>query len=571
MRRVIAAILALVGTFYAACGDVLAGVQVPAEYLILPGVGIGDFKLGMSKDKVLERLGEPRLIYNSDGSYTLHNLPTTWYRLYYGNITFQVSSNAVRMIRAHSPSYTFANGLGVGDSEDKIKLAFGGDFESEEGSLSYNNKGVEFNIDKENRTVEEIDVFRATDDHGETDAPDGENATRSDNPLPGPLVFPKIDRRPQAAAWQRGELERLLKYNPDADDRPEIDLRTSDLSKLDLRKSIEDLMDATFDHRTVWPASEKMPRDFDWQRIMELGKNPGLGVRSLHKEGITGRGVRIAIIDQPLQVDHREYADRLQLYEEIHVRHNTVAQMHGPAVASIAVGQTVGVAPEAELFYIAQFNFDWEKEGAPTLQYLAQGINRILEINEQLPPDNKIRVISISKGWTPNDIPDKEYKLIMEAGQNAQAAGMLVMCMSVQRFHEECHFNGLGRSPLANPDVFESYEPGWFYTKEFWAGGHRPNKGSFWVPMGARTTASPSGIDEYVYYRTGGGSWCPPYITGLYALAVQVDPAITPERFWSLAARTGRIIEFERNGKRRRLGPIINPVRLIRLIEAAKE
>ena len=28
------------------------------------------------------------------------------------------------------------------------------------------------------------------------------------------------------------------------------------------------------------------------------------------------------------------------------------AQMHGPAVSSIAVGKTVGVAPEADLYYI---------------------------------------------------------------------------------------------------------------------------------------------------------------------------------------------------------------------------
>jgi hypothetical protein len=43
-----------------------------------------------------------------------------------------------------------------------------------------------------------------------------------------------------------------------------------------------------------------MPQDFDWERIMELGKNPGLGIRKLHTQGITGRGIGIAIIDQTL-------------------------------------------------------------------------------------------------------------------------------------------------------------------------------------------------------------------------------------------------------------------------------
>ena len=38
--------------------------------------------------------------------------------------------------------------------------------------------------------------------------------------------------------------------------------------------------------------------------------------------------------------------------------------MHGPAVASIAVGKTVGVAPEADLYYISSVNgslFAWIK------------------------------------------------------------------------------------------------------------------------------------------------------------------------------------------------------------------
>ena len=86
--------------------------------------------------------------------------------------------------------------------------------------------------------------------------------------------------------------------------------------------------------------------------------------------------------------------------------------------------------------------------------------------------------------------------------------------------------------------------------------------------MDSRTTASHTGSDEYAFYRVGGFSWAVPYIAGVYALAAQADPAITPERFWTLAARTGRTIEMEHSGKRKPLGPIVDPVRLIRSIEA---
>ncbi len=64
--------------------------------------------------------------------------------------------------------------------------------------------------------------------------------------------------------------------------------------------------------------------------------------------------------------------------------------MHGPAVASIAVGKNVGVAPEADLYYIAETHgvfkedgFDWD------LYWIAKSIDRIIEINRTLPMDKK--------------------------------------------------------------------------------------------------------------------------------------------------------------------------------------
>ena len=66
---------------------------------------------------------------------------------------------------------------------------------------------------------------------------------------------------------------------------------------------------ASFDTDTRGPP--QMPAGYDPQQIMELGKNPGLGVRALHLEGITGRGIHVAFIDQPLLLDHAAYKGRL--------------------------------------------------------------------------------------------------------------------------------------------------------------------------------------------------------------------------------------------------------------------
>jgi len=381
------------------------------------------------------------------------------------------------------------------------------------------------------------------------------------------IQWPKIDRRPAAAKWPLlWRLPKVPTYDPNSDKAFQVDLRQRFMASLDLRDSLADLQQATFDDATIWPPAEKMPPGFDPEAILERARNPGLGVRALHAKGITGRGVGIAILDQPLQVDHQEFGDRLRLYEELNIRKDMKAQMHGPAVASIAVGKTVGVAPEADLYFVAQWNGDYEDgEFTYNFEYLARGIDRILEINQQLPEDRKIRVISASIGWTPKR---KGYDRITEATERAKAAGLLVICSSVERVHG-FKFHGLGRDPQADPDDPNSYEPGYWWAESFYQGDDYVTGGDrLLVPMDSRTTAGPTGTDQYVFYRHGGWSWAIPYIAGMHALAAQVDPTITPDRFWDVAMKTGHTIELQHDGQTHKLGPILNPPGLIEALRA---
>lgn len=377
---------------------------------------------------------------------------------------------------------------------------------------------------------------------------------------PLPAIFPKIDRKPAPVHWVRGTMDSLPIYDPASEQLWQMDLRSYDLSTLDLRTSLNDLTYADFDSKTIWPPTEMMPQNFNWQQEMELGKNPGLGIRQLHAKNITGYGVGIAIIDQALLVDHQEYSAQLRLYEEASDIQGKamMSQMHGPAVASIAVGKTTGVAPGADLYYIAtsMCNTTGTFEDND-FSCLAQNVRRILKINESLPNGRKIRVISISVGWKPES---KGYDEISAATKEAVDAGMLVVCSSIEQVHG-FKFHALGRDPLADPDRFESYEPGLWWAKEFYAGEQFSDR--LLVPMDSRTTASPTGTSDYVFYREGGWSWSIPYIAGVYALAAQVKPAITPNEFWQLALQTGQTIELNHAGKVIRFGPIIDPAALM--------
>jgi hypothetical protein len=382
----------------------------------------------------------------------------------------------------------------------------------------------------------------------------------------------KITRHPSPANYNRGSLKVLPKFDSNYGGGKVIDLRGFDLSSIDLTDRTNDLMYSDFDSKTIWPKS--LPKKFNPEEVMKLGKTPALGVDRLHKRGITGKNIGIAIIDQGLLVDHTEYKDNLKMYEEIHCS-DSQAQMHGSAVSSIAVGKNVGVAPDANLYYIAETHGDYIGSGFTwDFTWVAKSIDRILEVNKTLPNDEKIRVISISVGW---DKSQKGYDEVNAAVNRAKDEGIFVVSSSLINTHGYM-FNGLGRSPLNNPKVPSSYEPGLF-----WADRYYENDKEFYstlgksvgvnigdvllLPMDSMTIASPTGINDYVFYREGGWSWSIPFIAGLYALACQVKPDINPDIFWSAALNTGDTIKVQKNGKEYELRKVVNPVKLMEAIK----
>lgn len=382
----------------------------------------------------------------------------------------------------------------------------------------------------------------------------------------------KITKHPEPANYNRESVRTLPPPNPAYEGDKTLDLRSYDLSSLDLKDKAKDLEYAEFDSKTIWPKS--LPDKFDPKKQMDLCKSPGLNVKELHKKGITGKGVGLAIIDQTLLVDHIEYKDNLKMYEEIH-NFGDQAQMHGPAVASIAVGKNVGVAPDADLYYIAETHGEYKNNDFEyDFTWVAKSIDRILEVNNTLPKDKKIRVISISVGW---DKSQKGYEEVNAAVDRAKKAGVFVVSSSLINT-DGYMFNGLGRNPLSDPEATSSYEPGLFWKDRYYEYGNEfytmmGEKAGvkidevLLIPMDSRTTASPTDPKDYVFYREGGWSWSIPYVAGLYALACEVNPEVTPEIFWSTALKTGDTIKVQNNGKDYEMKKVVNPVKLMEALK----
>jgi hypothetical protein len=373
---------------------------------------------------------------------------------------------------------------------------------------------------------------------------------------------------PTPANWRRGALKEFPKYNPSKPTAFNVDLRSYNLSKQNLESRYNDLLYADFNTKTVW--SDILPKGYNPNTLMEIGKNPGLGIRELHKEGVTGKGVSIAIIDQRLLRTHKEYSKQLKLYKEFGYKNvpNKSASMHGSAVSSIAVGKTCGVAPDANLYYFAANNMRMisKTKYEKYCNDYTKAINYILKLNQVLPVNQKIRVISISWGYEPGSdrIGMKEY---VKAINSAKKQNILVVTTSLENTYDY-GITGLGRTGLDNPDKISSFAPGIFYSKAFFAGNWKQGNDNISIPMDCRTTASPLSNSDYVYYSNGGLSWSVPWLAGLYTLACQVDPKITPEEFLKVTYRTGVPSLFKADGDAlQNFGNIANPTKLINVLK----
>jgi hypothetical protein len=281
------------------------------------------------------------------------------------------------------------------------------------------------------------------------------------------------------------------------------------LVRLDLTEQASRLSRLPFSNRTQWPPATRLPKGFDPVKLLDIGKNPGLGVRKLHERGIDGRRIHIAIIDQPLLREHREYKDRIVQYREIDLEAVSGERLHGTAVMSIAVGKTCGTAPAASVYFYGVPTWKWWDEHCKPYAAL---LDRITEHNRVLPAGQRVRVVSISLGAF-SQWPDRH--LWAGAVQRARDQGILVVSCDPANLR----IGMLKRDLTRDPELAASY------PRQLFFGG----RDALFVPAGNRTTAYFSGPEDYLFWRDGGLSWTVPYLAGLAALAFQENPDLKPQ------------------------------------------
>lgn len=284
----------------------------------------------------------------------------------------------------------------------------------------------------------------------------------------------------------------------------------------------DDIPTYTFNEGTVLKGNEELQR-----QVLENGKNPGLGVRTLHDAGITGKGVNVAIIDQNLLLDHPEFAGKISAYYDTGCDVDPArGSMHAPAVTSLLVGNSIGVAPDAKVYFAA----------APTwlgdTKYEADALYWIIEQNKSLPESEKIRVVSVSAAPSGPGTPRTQNQQMWdEAVLAAQNEGMLVLDC---RDDSKTGIIGAAFYDPTNPDDVSLCVAGYPSSPE------RSPSERIGVPNSYRTVAEEytERTPSYQYCGQGGQSWAIPYAAGVLALGWQVNPNLDNDQIINILFET---------------------------------
>jgi hypothetical protein len=263
--------------------------------------------------------------------------------------------------------------------------------------------------------------------------------------------------------------------------------------------SDEILKTLSFNEATRWK-DELAP-----QKFLEYGKIPPLGIKGIHKEGVTGKKVNVAIIDQPLALDHPEYRGKIVEYKTFFPPKYDIgiSSMHGPAVTSLLVGENIGVAPNARVYYAAVPS--WLGDAI----YEVQALKWIIEINEELSENDKIKFVSVSAAPGVEEAREKNSHLWNETVKEAEEKGICVV---------DC--NGFVYPGFVEYDT-NNFHYG-FPNNEF---ERRPLRNVVCVPNSLRTVAESydNKIFSYAYWGVGGLSWGIPYAVGVLCLAQEIN------------------------------------------------
>lgn len=179
--------------------------------------------------------------------------------------------------------------------------------------------------------------------------------------------------------------------------------------------------------------------------------------------------------------------------------------------------------------------------------YRTTALDQIIEHNKNKPLNERIRIVSVSKGFSSDEDNLSGWK---EKIKEAEESGIIVVHCSDEG---NKGFFGIGCKLYEDRDNPLNYDICYFSDSKSFL----KSKNLLYVPIDNRTTADFKGENDYTFWAQGGLSWGAPYLAGVIALGFQVNPNLEQEEIYQYLRETG--IPF--NG-----GCIINPKAFIQKV-----
>ncbi len=336
------------------------------------------------------------------------------------------------------------------------------------------------------------------------------------------------------------------------------DVSDYDFSELD----VEHLRKLTFNSSTKWPEKDKMPKGFDPEKIIENGKDPMLGIRELHKAGITGKGTIVATIDsKPQNPEHIEIKDSSITYQSIEKPEKYYSHFHGDCILANLCGKTVGVAPECNAYhYYQDCGGEVKKLNKNTIKIL-ENILKKLENGEQIKIISRSGPLFYDQDYI-DRMGDKAYK---EIDKDKNTIEMLTkkieqygcVIFDANKFGS-CGFHcGHLFYDEDKYDIDNIRMASWLDknnpAQEAW------EKCRMHFICGGKCVPEYYSDNGYKFEQDDCYSWTIPQCAGLYALCLQVNPNITFDEYVDICKST---CDTNKNGFK-----IVNPGKVI---ESAK-
>lgn len=297
-----------------------------------------------------------------------------------------------------------------------------------------------------------------------------------------------------------------------------------DMTRIDMDTlTLDEFKKMCFDSKTHF-SNEQLKR-FNPFKILEAGKSFSKDMDNLHEAGFSGTGINIGIIDTEFDYKNAEFLDD---FGDSRVKFNRAFYpenylcdhdgFHGKAVTSISCGRSCGVASNSNI-YLFNSRDKWrQEERLEILKYILQ--NNI-----------KLDIISMSSNFKRTEEFNLYREKLLERGCQLIDSGTFWQSFSYGR-------------KLDNEVVLDEQLELMYQQKDKFSWDTKKIlerlSDNVIIPCSGRTHLQ---VDNngFMYNGVGCASWSIPQVSGLFAIAKQIDPNIKYDEFVEIVNKTSKI------------------------------